>query len=94
MIDIDASIISEDNVPVENIDRLLQLQPDVQFEEIITEQFGHQFIVRFRNQSFVGTHKSKELAKAEAMQLALNNVLSARPDRKGKALFDYKYRFY
>ncbi|CAF0884404.1 unnamed protein product [Adineta ricciae] len=92
MIRIGTSMMSEDNVPVENIDRLLQLQPDVQFEEITTEQFGHQFIVRFRDQSFVGTHKSKELAKAEAMQLALNNVLSAYPDRKENDNLPYARR--
>lgn len=94
MIAIDTSMMSKTNIPSDDIDRLLQLQPDVQFEEITTEEFDHQFIVRFRDQSFVGVHKSKELAKAKAMQLALDNLLAACPDRKGKALFDYKNRFY
>jgi hypothetical protein len=68
------------------LDLLTKLKKYVQFEEIINEITSEkfQFAINLDNQRFIGSGSSKQIAKTNAAQIALENLFGMCFDKQGK----------
>ncbi|UJR09750.1 hypothetical protein I4U23_013977 [Adineta vaga] len=82
IIDTNIPIENKDNLLSDEIDYILRLKPNAQFEETTIEQNEFKFVVRIDDQDFAGVGESREIAKAKATQLASEHLLGICHDKK------------